>query len=47
MEPKLSSIATLPGQATVVTTLAEAGAAAVRAPAVVVVGEVVAQRVVA
>ena len=36
--------ATLPGQATVVTTLAEAGDADVRAPAVVVVGEVVAER---
>ena len=36
--------ATLPGQATVVTTLAEAGTAEVRAPAVVVVGEVVALR---
>jgi uroporphyrin-III C-methyltransferase/precorrin-2 dehydrogenase/sirohydrochlorin ferrochelatase len=38
--------ATLPGQATVVTTLAaaEADAAQVRAPAVVVVGEVVAER---
>ena len=39
--------ATLPGQTTVVTTLAEAGAADVRAPAVVVIGEVVAGRVVA
>ena len=39
--------ATLPGQATVVTTLARAGAdaAQVRAPAVVVVGEVVSERV--
>ena len=41
------SDATLPGQATVVTTLAAAGAdtAQVRAPAVVVIGEVVAERV--
>jgi siroheme synthase len=37
--------ATLPAQTTVVTTLAEAGAADVRAPAVVVVGEVVRARV--
>jgi uroporphyrin-III C-methyltransferase/precorrin-2 dehydrogenase/sirohydrochlorin ferrochelatase len=37
--------ATLPAQTTVVTTLAEAGVADVRAPAVVVVGEVVRARV--